>query len=46
MEIGPSTYAEYWTSPYEEVNHFYFHANEFGYTLITEYSKAVIEFAF
>ena len=45
MEKGPSTYAEYWTSPYNEVNHFYFHANEFGYTLITEYSKAAIEFA-
>lgn len=45
MEKGPSTYAEYWTSPYEEVNHFYFHADEFGYSLITEYSRAAIEFA-
>ena len=45
MEKGPSTYAEYWISPYEEVNHFYYHADEFGYTLITQYSKAARDFA-
>ena len=25
MEKGPSTYAEYWTNEYAEVNHFYAH---------------------
>lgn len=45
MEKGPSTYAEYWTSPYNEVNHFYFHADEFGFTLITEFSQAAKDFA-
>lgn len=45
MEKGPSTFAEYWISPYEEVNHFYFHADEFGFTLITEYSQAAKDFA-
>lgn len=45
MEKGPSEFAEYWTSPYDEVNHFYFHADEFGFTLITEYSRAALEFA-
>ncbi len=45
MEKGPSEFAEYWTSEYEEVNHFYFHADEFGYQLITEYSKAAYNFA-
>ena len=45
MEKGPSTYAEYWTSPYAEVNHFYYHAYDMGYTYITEYSQAAINFA-
>ena len=45
MEKGPSTFAQYWTSEYEEVNHFYFHADEFGYDLITDYSQAAYEFA-
>lgn len=45
MEKGPSTYAEYWTSPYAEVNHFYFHAYDMGYINITEYSQAARAFA-
>ena len=45
MEKGPSTYAEYWTSPYAEVNHFYYHAYDMGYTYITGYSQAAINFA-
>lgn len=45
MEKGPSTYAEYWTSPYREVEHFYSHAREMGYFYIIEYSKTAIAFA-
>lgn len=43
MEKGPSTYAEYWTSPYNEVEH-YKHAKEFGFDKITEYSEAAMKF--
>ena len=43
MEKGPSTYAEYWTSPYNEVEH-YKHAKEFGFDKITDYSEAAIKF--
>ena len=45
MEKGPSTYAEYWTSEYAEVNHFYAHEYDMGYTYITDYSQAAINFA-
>ncbi len=45
MEKGPSTYAEYWTSEYAEVNHFYAHGYDMGYTYITDYSQAAINFA-
>lgn len=45
MEKGPSTYAEYCTSEYSEVNHFYSHGYDMGYTYITEYSQAAIDFA-
>lgn len=38
MEKGPSTYAEYWTSPYAEVDHFDRHGLELGYDLISEYT--------
>ena len=41
---GPSIYAEYWTSPNSEADHYKRHASEFGYTKITEYSKAAIKF--
>lgn len=44
MEKGPSTYAEYWTSPYNEVKH-YKHAKEFGFNKITDYSEAATKFA-
>ncbi len=45
MEKGPSTYAEYWIYEYAEVNHFYFHGYDMGYTHITKYSQAAISFA-
>lgn len=45
MEKGPSTYAEYWTNEYAEVNHFYAHWYDMGYTYITDYSQAAINFA-
>ena len=45
MEKGPSEYAENWTSPYQEVNHFYFHGYDMGFVLISDYSKAAKEFA-
>lgn len=44
MEKGPSEYAKYWTSPYDEVNHFYSHADEMGIFKIIEYSKKAVEF--
>lgn len=43
MEKGPSTYAEYWTSPYNEVEH-YKHAKEFGVGGY-EYSRKAVNFA-
>ncbi len=33
MEKGPITYAEYWTSKYAEVNHFYSYGYNMGYSL-------------
>ncbi len=45
MEKGPSIFAKYWTSERNEIYHFYAHADEFGYTQITEYSMAATEFA-
>lgn len=44
MEKGPSEYAKYWTSDYNELYHFYAHADEFGYVLIRDYSKAAVDF--
>ena len=44
MEKGPSENAKYWTSPYAEVNHFYFHAYDMGITRIVEYSSKAIDF--
>ena len=43
MEKGPSTFAEYWTSPYNEVVR-YKHAKEFGFDKITDYSEAAMKF--
>ena len=31
MEKGPSTFAEYWTSPYNELEHFLKHGWQMGY---------------
>lgn len=46
MEKGPSTFAEYWTSEYSEVNHFYKHGEEMGYENdINGYSQAAKNFA-
>lgn len=45
MEKGPSTYAEYWTSEFREIKHFYDHAHEFGFNKITDYSEAAMNFA-
>ena len=39
MEKGPSTYAEYWTSPYAEIDHFDRHGELLGYDTIIEYSE-------
>ena len=44
MEKGPSTYAEYQTSEYSEVEH-YKHAKEFGFDKITDYSETAMKFA-
>ena len=44
MEKGPSEYSKYWTSDYNELYHFYAHADEFGYVLISDYSKAAVDF--
>lgn len=44
MEKGPSTYAEYWTSEYNEVE-YYKHAKEFGFSKIIDYSEAAMKFA-
>ena len=44
MEKGPSKYAKYWTSPYGELNHFYYHAYDMGITRIIDYSKKAIDF--
>ena len=39
MEKGPSTYAEYWTSPYNEVEHFARHGWQMDINDIQEYSR-------
>lgn len=44
MEKGPSTYAEYWTSEYAEVDHFDRHGFLLGYDTITEYSLGARNF--
>ena len=44
MEKGPSTYAEYWTSEYSEVDHFDRHGYLLGYDTITEYSQGARNF--
>lgn len=49
MEKGPSNYAEYWTSDYNEGKHFGKHGEEMGYDNNNEgkeaYSKAAQDFA-
>ncbi len=46
MEKGPSTYAEYWTSPYAEVEHYTRHGKQMGFeNNIQRYSKAAKDFA-
>ena len=41
MEKGPSTYAEYWTSPYNEVKHFNDHGWQMGFeNNLVGYSEA------
>ena len=49
MEKGPSIYAEYWTSEYNEGKHFGKHGERMGYENNDEgkeaYSKAAQEFA-
>lgn len=44
MEKGPSTYAEYWTSEYAEVDHFDRHGFLLRYDTITEYSLGAKKF--
>lgn len=46
MEKGPSTYAEYWTSPYNEVEHFTRHGWQMGFeNNFTGYSEAAKDLA-
>ena len=46
MEKGPSTYAEYWTNPYAEVEHYKRHGKQMGFeNNIHGYSKAARKFA-
>lgn len=45
MEKGPSEYAKYWTSPFNELAHFIRHGKQMGYNRISDYSKAAQEFA-
>lgn len=46
MEKGPSTYAEYWTSEYAEVEHYKRHGKQMGFqNNIQGYSKKAKEFA-
>jgi len=45
MEKGPSEYARYWTSEFNEVNHFTWHGYDMGFYLITDYSSAAVDFA-
>ncbi len=46
MEKGPSTYAEYWTSEYTEVEHYKRHGKQMGFeNNIQGYSKEAKEFA-
>jgi len=44
MEKGPSTFAEYWTSEFNENYHYNEHGEEMGFENITEYSKAAKDF--
>ena len=44
MEKGPSVYAEYWTSEYNEAEHYKRHGMQMGYDKISDYSKAASEF--
>ena len=41
MEKGPSEYSKYWTSDYNELYHFYAHADEFGYVLMTKLLRII-----
>lgn len=46
MEKGPSAYAEYWTSPYAEVEHYKRHGKQMGFENdIQRYSTAAKQFA-
>lgn len=46
MEKGPSTFAEYWTSEYNEIVHFKKHGKQMGYdNNINGYSQAAKKFA-
>ena len=46
MEKGPSTFAEYWTSPYNEAEHYIRHGKQMGFeNNIQGYSKAARTFA-
>jgi len=45
MSKGPSTWAIYWTSDYNEIEHFIRHGEELGYDDIDEYSSAAVRFA-
>ncbi len=45
MEKGPSEYAKYWTSTFNELAHFIRHGKQMGYNRISDYSKAAHEFA-
>ena len=45
MEKGSSEFAEYWTSEFNELEHFKRHGKQMGFNKINDYSKAAKKFA-
>ena len=45
MDKGPSEFAKYWTSEFNEAEHYKDHGHEMGYSKIKDYSKAAVRFA-
>lgn len=45
MEKGPSIYAEYWTSPANEIKHFIEHGKQMNFEKIQDFSRSAKELA-